>query len=387
MSTRMCRASAVALAIVPCAGAAAQVEFVPLGELAGGERFSKATGVSDDGRYVGGGSIGSGAGLTPVRWHGTTPEPLALPPGFDLGAEVNDISGDGMWVVGMGPGPSAFVGLRWEPDGTPVITGDFAPPGWSSANSINGDGSVITGFGGLGFLENTSEMFRWTPGAGEEPLGDLAGGDFFSNGTAVSNDGAVLGGYATDALGPRPVNWTGGVGFSVLATPDGGSGLGRVLGLSHDGLVSLGEAEVGGAFLPARWQAGEGEVLGAPPLGYSTGHAIASNADGSLAVGIWRENEFSDELGSIAFIWDEAHGARLLADALLSDYGLDTSGWTLNMVTDMTPGGTTLVGYGLNPEGDFQAFKIVVPGPGGLAVLLAGAAGFGRRVSSPRSRR
>jgi uncharacterized membrane protein len=377
MRTRLCRVPLIAMAVMPCACAWGQAAFVPLGDLAGGGFYSKATGISDDGRYVGGGSIGSGPGLTPVRWDGATPVPLALPQGFDLGAEVNDISGDGMWVVGMGPGPSAFVGLRWEPDGTPIVTGDFAPPGWSSANSVNRDGSVITGFGGLGFFDNTSEMFRWTPGAGEQPLGDLAGGDFFSNGTCVSNDGGVLGGYGTDAIGPRPVNWTEGGSFEVLGTPDGGSGLGRVLGISHDGLVSLGEAEVGGAFLPTRWEGGVGEVLGAPPVGYMTGHAIASNADGSIAIGIWRENEFSDELGSIAFIWDEAHGTRLLADALLSDHGLDTTGWTLNMITDMTPDGATLVGYGMNPAGDFEAFKIVVPGPGGVGALLV--AGLLRR--------
>jgi len=370
----------LAIASAPCAGAWGQAQFIALGDLPGAERYSKATGVSDDGRYVGGGSIGDGPGLTPVRWDGTIATPLALPPGFDLGAEVNDISGDGMWMVGMGPGPTAFVGLRWEPDGSVHVTGDFAPPGWSSANAVSGDGSVMTGFGGLDFFSNSSEMFRWTPGGGEQLLGDVDGGDFFSNGTCVSNDGGVLGGYGTDDLGHRPVNWTESGGFEVLPTPDGGSGLGRVLGLSHDGLVSVGEAEAGGAFLPARWEGAEGEVLGAPPQGYQVGHAIASNADGSVVIGIWRETEFSDELGSVAFIWDELRGTRLLADALLADYGLDTSGWTLNMISDITPDGMTMVGYGLNPAGDFEAFKIVVPAPGGAALLLAsGALGAIRR--------
>ena len=75
-------------ALVSASGAAAQVQFVPLGDLPGGDSFSKATGVSDDGRYVAGASVGSGAGFTPVRWDGTTAVPLVLPAGFDLGASI-----------------------------------------------------------------------------------------------------------------------------------------------------------------------------------------------------------------------------------------------------------------------------------------------------------
>lgn len=361
--------SAIALNCLLAGAAFAQAQFLPLGDLAGGEFYSKATGVSDDGRFVGGGSIGSGPGLTPVRWDGAAFEVLAVPPGFDLGAEVNDISGDGAWVVGMGPGPDGFQGIRWEPDGTPYVTGDFAP-GWSSANAVSRDGSVITGFGGLDFFLGLSEMFRWTPAGGIEPLGDIPGGTAFSNGTCVSNDGAVIGGYGTDDLGPRPVNWTESGGFEILATPQGGSGIGRVIGLSHDGLVSVGESEINRTFLPTRWENGQAEILGDAPQGYQLGSAIGANEDGSTIIGIWRENEFSDELGSIAFIWDETHGARFLADALADDYGLDLSGWTLNIVSDITPDGQTMVGYGINPDGNFEAFKIVVPGPASALALI-----------------
>lgn len=369
---------ALLVALVPAAGAAAQPQFVPLGDLPGGEFFSKATGVSDDGRYVAGASVGTAEGFTPLRWDGTTPVPLSLPAGYNLGAEVNDISGDGQWVVGMGPGPAGFTGLRWQPNGTPVVTGDFAPPGWSSANSVSGNGSVITGFGGLDFFSGASEMFRWTSATGEQPLGDLAGGTAFSNGTCISNDGTVIGGYGTDDLGLRPVTWTQS-GFNILATVEGGTGAGRVLGLSHDGQVALGEAQVGGAFLPARWQGGTAEQLGTPPVGYEVGNAIASNADGSLVIGVWRETEFSDELGSIAFIWDLQHGSRLLADALLADYGLDLTGWTLNTITDMTPDGQTMVGYGMNPSGNFEAFKITIPAPSAALAVLAVAPLLARR--------
>ncbi len=348
-----------------------QAVFTPLGDLPGGSVFSKATGVSDDGRYVGGASVGSAEGFTPLRWDGTTPQPLALPGNFTLGAEVNDISGDGQWVVGMGPSGPEFEGLRWQPDGTPVVTGTILP-GWSSANSVNRNGTVITGFDGLDFFDN-STMFRWTPGGGEQALGDLPGGASFSNGTPVSNDGSVIGGYGSDALGHRPVTWTESGNFQVLATVPGGTGRGRVIGVSHDGTAAVGEAQVGAPFLPARWAGGAAQLLGTPPVGYTVGNAFGSNADGSKVVGIWRETEFSDELESVAFIWDPVNGARLLEDALLADHGLSLPGWTLNMVTDITPDGLTMVGYGLNPAGDFEAYKVTVPEPlfAGLAMPAA----------------
>ena len=345
----------------PVSHALGQAVFTPLGDLPGGSVFSKATGVSDDGRYVAGASVGTAEGFTPLRWDGTTPQPLALPSNFTQGAEVNDISGDGQWVVGMGPSGPEFEGLRWQPDGTPVVTGTILP-GWSSANSVNRNGTVITGFDGLDFFDN-STMFRWTPGGGEQALGDLDGGANFSNGTSVSNDGSVIGGYGSDALGHRPVTWTAAGGFQVLPTVPTGTGRGRVIGVSHDGTAAVGEAEVATFFLPARWSGGTGQLLGTPPIGYTVGNAFGSNADGSKVVGIWRETEFSDELESVAFIWDAVNGARLLEDALLSDYGLSLPGWTLNMVTDITPDGLTFVGYGVNPAGDFEAYKVTVPEP------------------------
>ena len=57
-------------------------------------------------------------------------------------------------------------------------------------------------------------------------------------------------------------------------------------------------------------------------------------------------------------LWTPRRGTRRIADVLAA-YGVDITGWTLRYVFDITPDGRVIVGYGTNPEGDTEGFRIV----------------------------
>jgi hypothetical protein len=92
------------------------------------------------------------------------------------------------------------------------------------------------------------------------------------------------------------------------------------------------------------------------PTFLGEGHAQAVAADGATVVG-YTSSPFR------AFIWDSVNGMRNLQNVLVSDYGLDLTGWTLEAATDISPNGRTIVGNGTNPNGDLEAWIAIIPGP------------------------
>ena len=81
------------------------------------------------------------------------------------------------------------------------------------------------------------------------------------------------------------------------------------------------------------------------------------SADGSVIVG-----DAESESGMEVFIWDLTNGMREL-DQILSDSGIDLTGWTLTDAQGISDDGLTIVGYGTNPSGDFEAWIAYVPEP------------------------
>jgi len=71
--------------------------------------------------------------------------------------------------------------------------------------------------------------------------------------------------------------------------------------------------------------------------------ADAVSADGSVIVG-----QGETAAGLEAMIWDSVHGMRSLQTVLLTDYGLDLTGWQLQMAKGVSHNGRVIAGYGLH---------------------------------------
>ena len=108
--------------------------------------------------------------------------------------------------------------------------------------------------------------------------------------------------------------------------------------------------------------------------GASDSDAYGVSNGGAIAVG---------NSGGDAFIWDADHGIRKLQVVLAQEYGLSLPGWYLQVASDVSADGITILGYGTNPQGQSEAFRVVLPEPGaGIAVVMAVA--LARRRSCVR---
>ena len=161
-------------------------------------------------------------------------------------------------------------------------------------------------------------------------LGHLDEGDFSSGAEAVSADGSVIVGRS----GGEAIRWT-----------------------AQSAMVGLGHLN-------------EGDV---------SCSAEAVSADGSVIVGF-----SASTLGSEAFIWDADNGIRSLQEVLFADFELDLAGWQLRSANAITPDGTIIVGSGISPDGNSEAWMAVVPEPSTFAIAALGLLGLLSCAGRPR---
>jgi hypothetical protein len=72
-----------------------------------------------------------------------------------------------------------------------------------------------------------------------------------------------------------------------------------------------------------------------------------------------------------AFIWSPAEGRRFVAD-VLSACSIDLTGWSLEVATDVSADGLTIVGTGTNPDGQSEGWVATLPEPELGAALAFG---------------
>ncbi|KPJ71743.1 MAG: hypothetical protein AMS14_08970 [Planctomycetes bacterium DG_20] len=314
---------------------------------------SRATAVSADGSVViGNTSFAGGDGLEtnvtcPFRW---TVEGGTIPIGPERDYAY-DVSADGAVVVGTRryplslevyvqnpPGPWA---VRWTPDDPddPAVLGRNG----TGARAISADGSVIVGSISHPFMFK-SDAFRWTAAGDMTYLDHLPGGVQVWA-TDVSADGSVVVGYDSDRLlsasgWAEAFRWTEDGGIVGLGDLPGGAFWSEALAVSADGSVVVGRASTGYA------DPSEGPLQTPDPMP------------------LWE-----------AFIWTEAAGMQNLAEFLTTICGLDLTGWTLTTATDLSADGLTVVGSGINPDGNAEAWIATIPEPASLASLALGVAG------------
>ncbi len=380
LARRVCLLLAALLASELGARAAlAAPSFQGLGDLEGGGFGSYVSAISADGAVAVG--VGSApAGLELFRW--TFPGGMAslgkLAPS-DSDESATGVSSDGAVIVGRS-GNEAYrwtstgmVGLGYLP---PVVAGEEAVI--SNAEGVSGDGSIAVGWnyfngpcysGEFGpVCDARTSGFTWTSAGGLAP---------FSPSTALPRDvsasGAVIVGEGVNGSNLEAFRYDPSGGFELLGRL-AGHARSDANAVSADGSTVVGQSSVGSTPWEAfRWtEAGGMQGLGDLNSGaFGGSEALGVSGDGSLVVGT-----APSDTGSTAFIWDEAHGMRALAQILIDELGLDLTGWTLTRATDISGDGSVIVGWGMNPNGDSESWIAVIPEPSTGWLVAAGLAGL-----------
>lgn len=316
--------------------------FVGLGDLPGGSFNSTANGVNADGTVVVGFGF-SADGSEAFRWtFDAGMVGLGDLPGGGFRSIANGVSDDGLVVVGEGNGDDGqSEGFRWT-----AATGMVAlsEPGFRTrtANSVSADGSVVVG---TGISDLGNEAFRWTQAGGLEGLGDLPGDLFASRAFDVSADGSVVVGDAWSLTPREAYRWTQATGMQGLGSLPDGNGSSSARAISGDGRIISGISSTANGSSGFRWTESEGmQVLGSGELS-----PRGANADGSVVVGRLS--------GSRAGLWTEELGVRRVVDHMLALGVATVADWQeLHEARDVSDDGLTIVGWGENPEGNFEAW-------------------------------
>jgi probable HAF family extracellular repeat protein len=388
-------------------GFALVCSFRGLGDLSGGDFYSKANGISADGSTVVGRGTGT-SGPEAFRWTASCGL-QGLGSLYNLYSTAYDVSRDGAVVVGSSSSASGLSeAFRWEDLNRNGIVdndeklnnhpefglggfpgGRFYSEGWC----VSADGWVVAGYSNPAF---GTEAFRWVDlnrngivdndekldNCPEFGLGDFPGGSFDSSVYGALADGSVVVGHGNSTLGYEAFRWedlnhNGKVDEDEKLDYHPEFGLGDLPGgnfyssawdISEDGLVVVGRSSSASGMEAFRWTASGGmQGLGDLPGGLFESDAYDVSADGSVVVG------YSESLlGNEAFIWDTEHGMRSLRDVLVKDCGLDMTGWTLSNAMGISADGMIIVGYGTNPDGYTEAWMATVPEPATVLLLSFG---------------
>lgn len=253
------------------------------------------------------------------------------------------INGDGSIVVGYGgfpSSPSIEQAARWGFAGVPQGLGKLSGGNYSAAHGVSSAGDVAVGFSDS---SDGERAIRWTDAAGLQDLGVLAG-DVRSRARAVSGDGRVVVGESANTSASRAFRWTESEGMTPIPSLPGAT----AYSVNHDGTVIVGTSSTG-AF---RWVDGGG-VQSLGTLGVGIASALGVSADGSTVVGNYSR---SDGTGR-AFKWTSATS--------MVDLGA-LPGGRHSTANSVNADGSMVVGYGDNG----------VDGMGNQALLWTSSAGL-----------
>lgn len=271
----------------------------------------------------------------------------------DAGGQVS-IARDGSTIVGNvvrhGHTTAAIWqgGTRWRSLGG--YPGSEGCPDLSDAYAVSNGGTTVVG---LGWDGCKATGFRWTESTGMRSLGSLDGQASRAN--DVSADGQVIVGWDDAPTGERRgARWVRGteslLGNSKLF-------LGSAEAETPNGNVIVGqEAGKGDVHKQAyRWTKSKGgRLIGKLPGGgpFSVAAGLSVTDDGKVVVG-FSGGQFRD-----AFVWTKRTGMFKLQDYLesLGVKGLD--GWRLDTAIAISGDGSTIAGWGYNPDGRIQSWIV-----------------------------
>lgn len=331
--------------------------FTKIGDLPGGTVYSRALGVSADGRVV----VGSGTtdvGTVAFAFSDGVMVSLGIPAGKN-GTVANAASYDGSTIVGTMSSAAGTEAFRYR-NGVMSSLGDL-PGGHlrSSGNSCSADGNVVVGTG-WGFTGPLA--YRWSGGV-MTSLGDLPGGGIFSNGNFCSQTGSTAVGLGFSNNGPEACAWQGTpFGLGDLA---GGAFNSVAYGCSADGTVIVGVGTSANGSEAFRYQGGVMVGLGDLAGGAFSSTANAVSGNGRIIVG-----SATNATGPVAFVWDAENGMRDL-NWVLAANGVNLNGWKIREATGISHDGRVIVGTAMGPDGHIEAYTANVPVPGGVEATVA----------------
>jgi uncharacterized membrane protein len=202
-------------------------------------------------------------------------------------------------------------------------------------------------------------------------LGDLSGGVFNSGAWATTPDGGIVVGESVDGSGNRAFRWTSAGGMVPLLTLSGTERAEVGRAVSSDGSVIVGEGSSANGSEAFVWTAATGAVgLDDFAGGSFNSSAYGISADGARIVG----RGTSADGGLDAALWEQGTLYRLQDVLVAAGLGPQLTGWRLQTAFAISADGSTIVGSGINPQGQTEAFAATVPEPGGL--LGVGALGL-----------
>ncbi|MBK8268174.1 MAG: PD40 domain-containing protein [Planctomycetes bacterium] len=344
--------------------------FTGMGDLPGGEFNTSAEGVSADGSVVVG-TASSANGWEAYRWTRATgivglgDLPTSA---FDSGAHA--ISADGSTIVGTSRTVFRAEAFRWTEatgmQGIGVVSEDDVS---SEATAVSADGSVIAGHRHIATSVHRYESFRWTEGGGMTDLGSISGTFPYDKVNAMSADGSQVVGFsfATEGGANQAFRWNESEGIVGMGDIPSGGLNSHAKGMSADGTYVVGWG-TNGPREPFRWSAATG-MVGLGVVSGTGDTAFDISDDGSIVVGGRSASSLQQQ--SLAFIWDQRHGKRNLQQLLTNNYGLDLTGWSLVAARAVSADGSTIIGTGYNPSGQWEGWIVQgVPEPSTLCLLF-----------------
>ena len=379
------------LAIALAPSVAAAVSFHGLGYLPNHTTASAGLAVSADGTTA----VGSSSFFSletertqAYRWTAAGGmQGLGDLPGGAQGSFGRGVSADGSVVVGLGSPSGRGKAVRWTAATGMVSIGTLPGDGFSIAEDVSNDGSVVVGTSALQNLGSLNSAFRWTAAGGMVDIGDLPGGATTTDAQAVSADGQFIVGSSASSNGTEAFLWSEAAGMIGLGDLVSSDYMSFARDISDDGTTVVGTRGTGQQGQQQnvqawRWTASEGMTELNDPTGIFTGRLIATavSGDGSVIVGYGTSTfGFED-----AFIWTATDGMRRLKEVLVSDYGLtEAAAWSLGQPTGISADGRTIVGSGFFGNKD-QAWIATIPEPRTALLLATGLlalAGRGRRAA------
>lgn len=336
-----------------------------------GQNVSGGLALSADGSVVVGFSGSQFPGRHATRWTGANwaPQDLGTAQGQSDGI-LYGAADSGNAAFGWAQVANNFVPFRW----TSQSGIQNLPTPWndSRARAISPDGSFIVGEARPG---NFTVPIRWTginaPSQLPLPQGSLSG-----RATVAGRAGNILG--SAGAAGTTAlVRWNSATNaVSAIATfaPNVD---GAPFAASADESVIAGvRVAIDQPFttLPWRWTA-QGGLEDLPlPAGFVSGNVWGSSSDGAVLVGDVYDANFTNYRG---VVWSDS-GVQTI-ESYLTGFGIDMTGWTIGTCHGISQDGMTLVGVGLNPEGQTRGWVAVIPAPATAALVATGVGVFARR--------